>query len=92
MRRRLQSCGRLAYMRTLALLVLSLTGVIALLDVAASFVFNGSVNVPPLVVLVVALAWVAHLVEGKAQRKVELGDVVTLLRLRLHAAPLARHT
>lgn len=91
LRRRLQSCGRLANMRSLALVTISLIGVIALLDVAASFALNGTVDVPPLLVLVVAAAVIVQ-VAGQREHKVDLGDVVTLHRLRSHAAALARHT
>lgn len=76
-------------MRTIAIVAISLIGVIALLDVAASFAINGSVDVPFLLVLVVALALVVQLTRpGKDVRR----DLATLLRLQLHAEALARHT
>lgn len=76
-------------MRTIAIVAISLVGVIALLDVAASFAINGSVDVPFLLVLVVAMALVVQLTRpGEDVRR----DVATLLRLQLHAEALARHT
>ena len=83
-------------MRNLALVVISIIAVIALLDVAASLVFNGSVNIPPLLVLVVAVAMMAHVVTRRSVERLRLDqdprDLMTLVRLRLHAAALARHT
>lgn len=73
-------------MRKLALVTISLIGVIALLDVAASWAINGSVDVPFLLVLVVAAA---ILVQTWA-RPMQLEDLITLERLRRHAAALAR--
>lgn len=70
-------------MRTIAVVVISLVGVIALLDLAASFVINGSVDVPFLLILVVALALVVQLT---GQARDVRRDVVTLLRLQLHVA------
>lgn len=76
-------------MRTIAVVAISLVGVIALLDVAASFAINGSVDIPFLLVLVVALALVVQLKRpGEDVRR----DVATLLRLQLHAEALTRHT
>jgi hypothetical protein len=63
-------------MRTITVVAISLVGVIALLDVAASFVINGSVDIPFLLILVVALALVVQLT-GNA-RDVRR-DVATLL-------------
>lgn len=76
-------------MRTIAIVAISLVGVIALLDVAASFAINGSVDIPFLLILVVALALVVQLT---ANAKDVRRDVATLLRLQLHAEALARHT
>ena len=78
-------------MRKLALVTISFVGVIALLDVAASFAINGSVNVPPLLVLVVAAAVLVQ-IGTRVPTAPDPEDLVTLLRLRLHAAALARHT
>ncbi len=79
-------------MRNFAVVVIGIAGVIALLDVAGALVFNGSVNVPLVLILVVALAAVVHLVGQRPQRVMDPEDVITLLRLRVHAAALARHT
>lgn len=76
-------------MRNFVVVTLSFAGVIALLDVAASFAINGSVDIPFLLILVVALALVVQLTgNAKDVRR----DLVTLLRLQLHAEALARHT
>jgi hypothetical protein len=81
-------------MRNFAVMVLSLIGVISLLDVAASFAINGSVTVPLVLVLVVAAAGVAQVVgrRRRPQRVTDPRDVITLVRLRLQAAALERHT
>jgi hypothetical protein len=77
-------------MRNLAIVTISLIAVLALLDVAAALVINGSIDVPPLLILVVVVAGIAQLVNrGKAA---DTRDVMTLVRLRLQAAALARHT
>lgn len=74
-------------MRRLALVTISLSGVIALLDVAASFALNGSVDVPFAIVLFVAVAFLVQL----TSRQPDPRDVVTLLRLRQRADALRRH-
>lgn len=72
-------------MRTITVVAISLVGVIALLDVAASFVINGSVDIPFLLILVVALALVVQLT-GNA-RDVRR-DVATLLGSSYTLRPL----
>jgi uncharacterized membrane protein YkvI len=76
-------------MRTIAVVAISLVAVIALLDVAASFAINGSVDVPFLLVLVVAAA---ILVQLTSKAKDVRRDVATLLRLQLHLEALERYT
>lgn len=81
-------------MRSIALVTISLVAVIALLDVAAAFVVNGTVDVPPLLILVVAVAVVVQLVNliVGAMMATDPRDIATLLRLWRHAEALARHT
>jgi hypothetical protein len=87
---RIRCRSPLSSRQILAVVTISLVGVIALLDVAAAFALNGSVDVPFLLVLVVAVAVLVQLV-GQPP-KVDPSDVVTLVRLRLQAAALGRHT
>ena len=75
-------------MRRLALVTISLIGVIALLDVAASFALNGTVDVPLLLVLVVLVAFIVQLTSRQPRPE----DIMTLARLRLHLEALERHT
>jgi hypothetical protein len=73
-------------MRNFAVVVILLVGVIAPLDVAASFVINSSVHIPALPVLVVVGAWEAQRV-AKARDQAMAKDILTLhasvSRLRL---------
>lgn len=63
-------------MRNFVIVAISLAGVIALLDVAAAFIINGSVDIPLLLVLVVVVAWGAQLL---AAPKRDVRDVMTLI-------------
>ena len=77
-----------------AMVVVAIVGaiLIGLLDVAACLAVNGGVYLLPLGLVIVGLLLALAGIARRPKRVIDPRDVMTLVRLRLQAAALARHT